>query len=510
MSKVSNLILKGSFLRLFALVLNMAIAFYLMPFIIHSIGDRWYGLWAIVGAIMGYYGLLDFGLSTATQRYIAKSLSTNDYVGVNTAVTTSFVAFLVLGAISVIVSVAIILAGPLFFDATDDIRIFQTVIAILGLKVAISFPLYAFNGVISGKLRFDIASYIQISKLLLRTALFIYYIGSGYSIIALAVVTAVVEVLGYLIMVVFAYRLLPTLRIRPSLFKFKKLVEFVNYGKYVFITSIADIVRFTIDELVITAFMALSFVTHYVIAARLVDYLGQAMAALFGVLMPVFTKDYGRDDWESLRTKFYISTKIAILVSFYMGGLLLVLGDEFIGLWMGDQYLDAYPVLVILVLASVIANSQRPSVGVLYAIAKHKYYSKMTVIEAIFNLALSILLVRHLGMVGVALGTAIPLLITKCYFQPRYTCEQLDISLIKYYKSVFPELLYSTLLLLLLFVISEQILIYSYGVLFLLSSIFSIVYFLIYLKFIIDIDSANYLNGVLPARIKQFNIIRAL
>jgi len=42
-------------------------------FIIHSIGDRWYGLWVIVGTLMGYYGLLDFGLASASQRFITKS-----------------------------------------------------------------------------------------------------------------------------------------------------------------------------------------------------------------------------------------------------------------------------------------------------------------------------------------------------------------------------------------------------------------------------------------------------
>ena len=63
-------LLSGTILRIFSLGLSVIIAFFMMPFMIHSLGDTQYGLWVIIGTITGYYGFLDFGLSPATARYI--------------------------------------------------------------------------------------------------------------------------------------------------------------------------------------------------------------------------------------------------------------------------------------------------------------------------------------------------------------------------------------------------------------------------------------------------------
>lgn len=508
MTRSSNLIITGSFLRLFTLVINIAIAFFLMPFIIHNIGDRWYGLWVIVGSVMGYYGLLDFGLSTATQRYVAKSLAEGDDVGVNTAITTSLITFCGLSLVSIIITAIVIIFGDVFFEKKQDIEIFQMVIAIMGVKVAVCFPFYAFNGIISAKLRFDIANYVQLGKLLLRSILFLYYIKNGYSIISLAAITVLVEISGYLVIAQAAYKLYPKINISFLFYQYKKLKEFVNYGKYVFITSIADIVRFTIDELVIAAYISLSFVTHYIVAARLIGYAGQAMGALFGVLLPVFTKDYGKKDWDSLRTKYFITSKMSLLITFLIGGLLIVLGDEFIALWMGKHFLDAYLPLVILAVGFLFASSQRPSVSILYAIGKHKYYAYMTIIEAVFNLIISIILIQYIGFVGVALGTAIPLIISKVYFQPKYTCKQLNISFSEYFRQLLPIILYALVMLRLLLFLTNKISVEGFSNLLITSVSFSLIYILFYLRFFIDKNTSTFLINSLPQIVVKLHLIR--
>jgi O-antigen/teichoic acid export membrane protein len=52
--------------------------------------------------------------------------------------------------------------------------------------------------------------------------------------------------------------------------------------------------------------------------------------------------------------------------------------------------------------------------------------------EGIANVILSIVLVRPLGIVGDAIGTAIPLLCTSLFFLPRHMCRQLKIPVRKF------------------------------------------------------------------------------
>ena len=71
-------LLTGAVSRVSNTALGILIAFLMTPFIIRHLGDDAYGLWLLVAAITGFYGVLDFGLSVATQRAIAQALASGD------------------------------------------------------------------------------------------------------------------------------------------------------------------------------------------------------------------------------------------------------------------------------------------------------------------------------------------------------------------------------------------------------------------------------------------------
>jgi hypothetical protein len=62
----------------------------------------------------------------------------------------------------------------------------------------------------------------------------------------------------------------------------------------------------------------------------------------------------------------------------------------------------------------------------------HKTLAYVVLMEGVANLILSLTLVRPLGIVGDAIGTAIPLLCTAIFFLPRHMCRQLDIPVRKF------------------------------------------------------------------------------
>ena len=70
---------------------------------------------------------------------------------------------------------------------------------------------------------------------------------------------------------------------------------------------------------------------------------------------------------------------------------------------------------------------QSSSGRVLFGIGKHGKLAVVALIEGISNLILSVLLVRPYGIIGDALGTAIPLLGTYLLFMPFHLCSRLGI-----------------------------------------------------------------------------------
>ena len=125
---------------------------------------------------------------------------------------------------------------------------------------------------------------------------------------------------------------------------------------------------------------------------------------------------------------------------------------------MGPEYLDTYPVMVVLMIAMVINFIFNPSVSVMYAISKHKYIAIINVAEALANIILSIFLVKHLGILGCAIGTAIPLIITRVIIFPAYVMKFLNLSVWKYYSNILPTILFTLFYLILYYYLAKNFL----------------------------------------------------
>ena len=95
---VPRKIIRNTLYNSTARVLAIVIALILTPYIIHHIGGERYGIWAIIGMVTGYFGLLDLGVETAFVKYISEYHAKKEYQCINRVVNTGiiFYAFLVL------------------------------------------------------------------------------------------------------------------------------------------------------------------------------------------------------------------------------------------------------------------------------------------------------------------------------------------------------------------------------------------------------------------------------
>ena len=152
--------------------------------------------------------------------------------------------------------------------------------------------------------------------------------------------------------------------------------------------------------------------------------------------MPLFSHYEAQNDYKSIREKFILITKISCILSICLGSIILLTGKVFIERWVGKQYSDAYTILVILLIPNIISSMQMPTNQLLQGISKHKFYAVSNLLEGIFNLILSIILAKKFGLIGVALGTAIPMIINKTIIQPLYTCSFIKLNYNRYYFSI--------------------------------------------------------------------------
>jgi O-antigen/teichoic acid export membrane protein len=130
---------------------------------------------------------------------------------------------------------------------------------------------------------------------------------------------------------------------------------------------------------------------------------------------------------------FLQATKVTTLLSLLIASLLILDGGLLLELWVGPSFrLSSYPLLVVLTVGYLIALVQSPSMMLLTARGQHAALGWWTFAEGVVNLALSIYWAPRLGLMGVALGTAVPMILTKTCIQPWYTIRSLHVPAHRY------------------------------------------------------------------------------
>lgn len=440
----SHKLISGSFLNTINLIAQILSGFYVMPLLIHTFGDTRFGIWILVGSFMGYAAILDLGLPSAVSRFISQAIGRGGESGrkeISHITSTAFYIFLGITALTMVLIGLVIGFAPVFIKDEAYIELFRQLLLILCLNNLVVFPTSIFEGVLAANLRYDLINSRKIVFTVVRLVATILIVKSQGTLIQIAWMTAVTNILENLIRVSQCYQIDKDVSISLRNFKSSMVRQLFGYSIYSFIGRVADMMRFQINAVVISMSGSVAQVTPFRIAARLIEYFMQLISGVTGVFSPYFSQEEGKNNFEAIREKFLFITKIISYVATFIGGMLILFGKDFIERWMGPQYGISYEVLVILAVPMTLALMQSAVFSVLYGISKHRFVASINVIEGIFNLIISLILVKRLGIIGVALGMAIPMIVTKSLVQPVYVTRVLGIPLMNYLKTLLGSFL---------------------------------------------------------------------
>jgi O-antigen/teichoic acid export membrane protein len=314
-SSIGRRLLSGSLLRMSNLVAGAVASFFLMPFIVHHLGDRIYGFWSLAAAFIGYYSLLDLGLSSAISQYMCIAIGRKDHPECRVVFNTAFGLQLLVGVAALLVTGLVAAATPLICHNPADARLFWKVILILGVNTALGFPTRVYWAVLEAQLRFDVQSWLANLGLALRTGLIVWAVLSGGGLLALSWMALISTVPVTALQVWLARREAPWARIDTGFFKPKIVKSFFSYSFYSFTVYLGDIVRFQIDPLVISGLIGLAAVTHYKVAGVLAQYYLQIIIVSVGMLLPVLSRFHGAGNRQALEEVFFFGTKLSCCVS---------------------------------------------------------------------------------------------------------------------------------------------------------------------------------------------------
>jgi len=439
----SKILIKNIFSSWLGIGVNAVIGFFMMPFLVHRLSDSLYGIWTLIGSLTGYGVLLDFGIRISIVKYSSQYNATGDKKRLNELFNTSLAVYSATATAVIILGLALTPMLSHFFNIdpqhVGDARI---VFIIVCVGLAFKFPAGVFEGFLNGAQRYEISNAITSVGAILKFATILIFLSEGYGLIALALVSVTMDIVTNCLMAVFCLRHFSFIRLTPKSADKKMLQDIFRFSLYSFVVVMAGKVLYQSDAIILGTFFPPQAITLFAVAGNLMNYVREISYSFAGVFSPAASDLSARSEHERLENLVIFGTKYSLLFVLPIALSLIVFGKQFFTLWVGPRYADSSTTILIVLLASQVpAMAQLASGSILFGLNKHEYLSYLLAIEAVVKVVLSVVLIKHYGLLGVALGTAIPDAIVYLTIFPRYYCKVTRVSLGRYVReALYPPL----------------------------------------------------------------------
>lgn len=406
------------------------VSFFLSPYVVHHLGTAAYGTWLLIGSLTGYMGLLDLGVRGAVTRFVANFHAQGKHRDASAVVSSGVVIFLALGVAAVLVSVVLATyALDAFHIATEYRTVAQTVLVLSGFTVATSLMGGVFGGVLTGMQRFQFTNAFEIAVAIIRAIVTVSVLSAGHGLVALALVNLASSVLTLTVYAIASVRAYPDLEVRMGRSDTHHVKLIISFSLYSFMLHVSAFVMFYTDSLVIGASLPVSMVAFFGIAGTLVSYSRTLTSGISTIVTPLVSARQVDASPEQLQAIVMKGVRMASLVVFPIGVTFIIRGATFISLWMGPTYGElSGRILAILTISLMISAANQVVSAAVSGLNKHRLLVPVVVMEAVANLVMSIVLVRWMGVAGVAWGTTIPSVLASVFAWPVFVTRLFGIS----------------------------------------------------------------------------------
>ncbi|TAL94171.1 MAG: flippase [Paraburkholderia sp.] len=342
-------ILKNVAINFFGLVLPTFVSLVTVPAYIKVLGVERYGVISLVWTLIGYFGILDLGMSMAAQNHISKARASNDDEECARVFWSAFWLNLGTGIVGGLVIYFGAFIYTAYFTRVSPALQHEVYMALPWLAIAIPIAnvSWVFAGSINGAERFGIYNTNQTIGTflfqLLPLAAAWFVAPNLQSVLAAAVVA---RLLAGLLLGHSALKVLGIRRVMPPQLKVAR--GLFNFGGWMLVTSTTNMVSDSLDRMMLGTAMGARFVTYYTVPQNLVYRLNIVSTAVVRTLFPRLSA-VRRDHADVLAQQALeflnaVFTPVAIVAIFGL--------EPFLHLWVGAELArEAAPVGRILVLS---------------------------------------------------------------------------------------------------------------------------------------------------------------
>ena len=492
-----NQLKAGVVLNYVVIILNTVVGLLYTPYMLRMMGQSEYGLYSLVASVIAYLTVLDLGFGNAIVRYTAKFRAEKKTEEQYEMFGMFFLLYLVIGIIAFGIGLGLYFnVGTLFGDTMTAVELDRARIMMLLLvaNLAFTFPMSIWGSIIQAYEDFVFQKSLNIFRIILNTAVMICLLHFGYKAVAMVVVQTIFNVLTLVVNFIYCRRKLNIhIYFRFKHFHWGFLKEVALYSFWIFLNAIMDRVYWSTGQFVLGAMVGTAAVAVFAIAIQLEGMYMQFSTAISSVFLPKVTAMVATNRSRKEISDLFIRTgRMQYIVLAYILSGFIIFGRQFIELWAGAGYSDAYIISLLFFIPLTVPLIQNLGITILQARNEMKFRSVLYIIIALVSLAMQIVLTRYFGGIGCAMGVSGALVVGQILIMNVYYRRRQDLDIKTFWKeiskmSIIPiVLIFSSML-----VIRQFFALDSWGKLILGIAAFSLVYIPLFFRFSMTDDERN-------------------
>lgn len=414
----------GILLSYLNIATHTIIGFLYVPILLHYIGKSEYGLYQLIGSLIAYFGIMDFGLTNAIVRFYAKYHALRDQKNMENLLAVSLRLY---GAVTVFMlavgSICYLFLEDIFGGSMTvaELASAKQLFLLLLFNITITLLTMLFRAVINANEKFLFLKGTELLQLVLQPILVVLVLQEYPYAFSVALVQTI---LNCLLIAARIYYCFARLHISIHFYGWDwgLLRDFRKLALSLFAVSVIDQVFFKTNQVILGVVSGTEAVAVYSIAALIYMNYMALSTAISGVYLPHVTAMVAqRAPMSEISSLFIrIGRGQYFLLLLVLTGF-MIFGQQFIFLWAGGDFLPAYWMTLLIIVPFTIDLIQNVGLSILQALNQYDFRAKVYLGMGVFNLLLAIPLGIRYGGIGCAFATGLSMfigngLIMNCYY----------------------------------------------------------------------------------------------
>lgn len=404
----------GVLLSYVNLAISTIVPFFYTPIMLAILGQSEYGLYSLSNSVISYLSLLQFGMGSAVIRYIAKYRATDEKEKANQITGLFTIIYFFFAVLVLFVGCIFTLLSPVIFSdglSETEISKMKILIIIMSLSTAFSFISVVFSSIINAYEKFIFKKTTDIILTILAPLFNLLVLFLGYESVGIATVSLIFQIV---VLPIYMWYVAKRLGIKMKFVKPEKafLLELFSFSIFMFLSSIADLLFWSTDNVLIGAMIGSTAVAVYNVGGVFTNLMRNLTSAINDVFVPKVTMMVAVDKSNTELSELMIRVgRLQYLIVSLLASGFIVFGHVFIHYWSGDVYAGAYWVSLVTFLPSAIPILQNIAFGVIVAQHKHKFRCYIYFGIAILNAISTFFIIPYFGYIGAAICSGVSYII---------------------------------------------------------------------------------------------------